>query len=122
MNSGSKQFAIAGMRRALGLVVLMEPVHYAFSPSAASQLANSGLPRLLRPGLGGNEIVAAQLFLIPGSRLAGGYVLLFLLMAGAVIQIRHDKFSGGNLIVYFMAVIVCMVHSNKEPLEASNDR
>ena len=49
-------------------------------------------------------------------------MLLFLLMAGAVIQIRHDKFSGGNLIVYFLAVIVCMVHSNKEPLEASNDR
>jgi DoxX-like protein len=122
MNSTCRKFVISGLRWALGVVVLLESVHFALSASAARQFANNGLPRWIRPALGGSEIIAALLFLIPGSRLAGGYALVFLFLAGAVIHIRHGDINVGSLIVYGMAVIVCMAHSTKESGEVSNDR
>jgi hypothetical protein len=102
--------AISGLHWALGTVVLVESVHYALSPFAAHEFAPRGLPHWIRPMLAGSEIIAALLFLVSGASLAGGYALLFIFIVAAVIHILHGEYDVGNLIVYGMAIVVCVTH------------
>ncbi len=67
MNQQLKRFAIPGLRWAVGVVVLLESVRFVLSPSAAHHIAQVGLPPWIRPALGGSEIIAALLFLVPAA-------------------------------------------------------
>lgn len=122
MNQPLKKFAIPGLRWTLGTVVLLESMHFALSSSAAHQFAKTGLPQWIRPALGGSEIIAVLLFLAPAARLVGGYLLLFILVIAVVIHFLHGEFDVGSLMVYVMAVIVCMTHHDREAVEVSHDR
>src|SRR5271165_1277826 len=114
MNHQLKKFAISGLQWTLGVVVLLESVHFMLSPSATREFAETGLPQWIRPALGGTEVIAAVLFLITAASLVGGCLLLIIFAIAAVIHFLHGEFAGvGSLIVYSMAVIVCMTHRNK---------
>ena len=92
MNQQIKKLSVSGLQWTLGLVVLLESVHFTLSPSAGHQFAKTGLPHWIRPALGGSEVVAALI----------------------VIHFLVGEIAGvGSLVVYSMAVIVCMAHRNR---------
>ncbi len=104
------KLAISGLRWVLGLVVLLESVHFVLSPAA--QFAKTGLPLWLRPALGGSEVVAAILFLVPVASAVGGYALLFIFAVAAGIHFLHGQFDVGNLFIYAMATLVCLAYGS----------
>jgi hypothetical protein len=122
MNPRIKKLAISGLQWALGLVVLWESAYFALSPAAGRQFAETGLPQWIRPALGGSEAVAALLFLAPAVSLVGGYALLVVFAIAIGIHFLHGQYDVGGLIVYGMAVVVCMTHRNDENAEAPRDR
>ncbi len=67
--------AICILYWSVGLVVLIESCLFVFSASRGHAFAKSGMPQLIRPILGGSEIIAALIFLIPPARTVGGYAL-----------------------------------------------
>jgi DoxX-like family len=119
MNPRFKQTAVPGLRGVLGLVVIWESLRFILSSSSVHHLASMGLPQWVRPAVGGVEIVAAILFLLPPTMIMGGYVLLAVFAFATVIHILHGEYGVGGLLVYFMAVIVCMAHSNVGARESS---
>ena len=75
-----------------------------FQRRAATLFAKSGLPHLIRPILGGAEIIAALLFLVPPTRTIGGYALLVIFALAALIHILHGQPDVGALVIYAAAV------------------
>jgi len=110
MNERLRKIALPGLRWSLALVVLWEAWEFAFGHSALRVFAKTGLPPWIRPLLGGTEILAAVLFLVPAASLVGGYALLVVFFLAAVIHILHGWYDVGALVVYAMAVLVCMAH------------
>ncbi len=108
MNERLRKIALPGLRWSLGLVVVWESCEFAFGQSAVRVFAKTGLPPWIRPLLGGSEIVAAVLFLVPAASLVGGYALLVVFFLAAVIHILHGWYDVGALVVYSMAVLACM--------------
>jgi len=122
MNRQLKKLSVPGLRYILGVVVLLESVRFALSGSTVHELARIGLPQWIAPALGGSEAVAALLFLLPATSLVGGYALLFIFAVAIAIHMLHGQFDVGGLVVYGMAVIVCINHSDTESAEAAHDR
>jgi DoxX-like protein len=112
MNERLRKIALPGLRWALGLVVLWESCQFAFGHAASRAFAKTGLPPWIRPVLGGSEIVAAVLFLVPAASLVGGYALLIIFFLAAVIHILHGWYDVRALVVYAMAVLACMAHQD----------
>ena len=96
--------ALVALHWSVGLVVLIESALFVFSASRAHDFAKSGLPQLIRPVLGGAELIAAILFLVPPSRMIGGYALLVIFAVAALIHILHGQLDVGGLVVYAAAV------------------
>jgi hypothetical protein len=96
--------AISILYWSVGLVVLIESCLFVFSASRAHEFARSGMPHLIRPILGGAEIIAALLFLIPPARMIGGYALLVIFIVAALIHILHGQPDVGGLVIYAAAV------------------
>jgi hypothetical protein len=122
MNSRLKMSAVAGLRWVLGLVLLLESAHFAISPAAGSQLTANGFPGWTVPALGGSEVVAALLFLVPSASMVGGYALLFIFLVAACVHFLHGQFGFGHLVVYSMAVIVCMTDRKNQASVVPHDR
>ena len=121
MNHFLKKIAIPGLRWTLGLVVLAESCRLAFSASAILQFAMTGHPQRIRQALAGTEIVAALLFLAPAASVAGGSLLLIIFAFAIVLHFLQGQFDAASLLVYGMAVIVCMTQRNKEIAEVLHD-
>src|SRR5271169_2337362 len=111
MNKQLKRFAIPGLRWTLGLVVLWQSIQFVLSSSAGQHLAKLGLPMWVQPALGGAEILAALLFLLPATGLVGGYCLLVVFVVAILIHCLHSEFDVGGLLIYAMAVVVCITNS-----------
>jgi hypothetical protein len=105
--------AVPGLRWALGLVVLLESLHFAVSPAAAHHFARTGWPLWIRPALGWSEAAAALLFLAPRTTIVGGYALLLTFAVAVAIHFQGNDFGVGALIVYGMAVVLCITHREK---------
>ncbi len=101
-------FPIIALRWVVGLVVLVEALHFALSPATAAHFARTGLPLWIRPALGWLEAAAAILFLIPATGRVGGYTLLLTFSAAVALHIHLGDFGVGTLIVYAAAVIACI--------------
>jgi len=114
MNRRFKNFAIPGLRYVLGVVVLLEAVRFVLSRSTVHQLARIGLPQWIGPVLGGSEAVAALLFLAPAVKRVGAYALLFIFAVAVVIHLLHGELDVGALLVYAMAVIVCLTEGDRK--------
>jgi hypothetical protein len=121
MNQQLRKFSIPLLRWSVGLVVLLESVRFAVSSSAAHFLARAGLPAWVQPALGGAEMVAAILFLLPYTRALGGYTLLVIFALAVVIHVLHRQFDVAWLIVYAMAVIASMAHGEERNPEPAHD-
>ena len=114
MNWRNKRIlAIFGLRSVLGAVVLLESLQVVLSNSTAAHLARMGSPLWVRLVLGGSEIVAALLFLVPVTALVGSYLLLVIFSFAMLIHFLHGESAVGGLLVYLMAVIVCI--ASREP-------
>ena len=96
--------AISILHWSVGVVILIESCLFVFSASRAHAFAQSGMPHLIRPVLGGAEIVAVLLFLVPPTRTIGGYALLVIFILAALIHILHGQPDIGGLVVYASAV------------------
>ena len=105
--------AVPGLRWALGLVVLLESLHFAVSSAAAQHFARTGWPLWVRPALGWSEAAAALLFLVPAMTIIGGWALLVTFAVALAIHLQGRDFGVGVLIVYAMAVMVCMAYRQK---------
>jgi hypothetical protein len=113
MNLRLKRIAVDALRWTLGLVVLLESGRLAFLPSQIRAFSKTGLPPWIRPMLAGGEIVAAVLYLLPFTSVAGSYLLLVVFLLAAVVHVLHGQYDVGALAVYSMAVLVSMTHRNE---------
>lgn len=121
MNPTLKRLSVPLLRWTVGLVVLIESIRFAFSPSAAHFLARAGLSLWIRPGLGGAELAAAILFLLPRTRTIGGYALLVIFALAVLIHVLHGQFDVTWLAVYALAVLVSMAHGEERNPEHTHD-
>jgi hypothetical protein len=103
-----RRLTIPTLHWIVGAVLLFESASFAFGPSAAHAFSKTHLPLWLRPALGGVELIAAALFLIPPVSLIGGYALLVILCLAALIHILHGWYDVSALIVYAAAVLACI--------------
>jgi uncharacterized membrane protein YphA (DoxX/SURF4 family) len=122
MNTRLKNFSILLLRLTLGLVVLLQSCQFVFSTSAAHFLAKAGLPSWLRPVLGGAEIIAAVLFLLPWTARLGSHFLLVILALAVLVHILHGQYAVGGLFVYAAAVFACLAHTKNATAEAARER
>lgn len=122
MSTQLRERAVEGLRWTLGLVVLLESCRLVFVTSQAHAFSTSGLPGWILLVLGGSEIVAAVLFLVPFTSILGGYLLLAVFFAAAAVHVLHGQVDVGMLVVYSVAVVVCMAHRVGEAGEMAHDR
>lgn len=122
MNARLTNFSVPLLRWTLGLVVTVESCQFVFSTSAAHFLAKAGLPSWIQPVLGGAEILAAVLFLVPLTIAIGGYLLLIIFAFAILLHILHGQYQVGGLVVYAAVVIVCIAHPQNRTVEAGLER
>jgi len=120
MNSRLTKFAVPALRWTLGLVIILESYRFAVSSLARHFLLQVGLPSWAAPVVGGLEVAAAVLFLIPAASLVGSYALLFIFFIAALIHFLHGAFDVGGLVVYSAAVLVCMTHGRTRTEEVAH--
>jgi hypothetical protein len=99
---------IVVLRWAVGVVVLLESIHFTITAASGHHLAKTGLPQWFWVALGAGEAVAALLFLIDATRTIGAYALLVIFVIAGLVHILHGEFDIGALIVYAVAVAVSM--------------
>lgn len=118
MNLVLRKNSVALLRWTLGIVVLIQSFRFVLSSSAAHFLATAGLPGWIHPALGGGEIAAAILYLVPHTRSIGGYALLVIFALAVLLHVVHGQFEVEWLVVYAMAVVVTMTHGEEGRAEA----
>jgi hypothetical protein len=87
----------------LALVVIWQSLQFTVSANSAHAISKLGLPYLIIPVLGGAEIVAAVLFLIPTFSRLGGYLLLLAFVFAIALHLLYRQFGVGPLLVYAAA-------------------
>jgi hypothetical protein len=102
MNERVRSLAIPGLRWCVGLIVLWQSGRFAFEESAMRGFAHTGLPPWIRAALGGAEMVAAVLFLLPITTVVGGYALLVLFFLAAILHVLHGWYDVSALVVYLL--------------------
>jgi hypothetical protein len=118
MNARLTKASIPMLRLTLGLVVILESGRFIFSSSAAHFLAKAGLPAWIRPVLGGAEILAAILFLVPSTTVIGSYLLLVIFGLAALVHLLHGQYGVEGLVLYAVVVLVSMAQAQKRATEA----
>ena len=113
MSGRMQSVSILFLRWVLGLVVLWESFHFAMSAGSAHHVTRMGLPRWTAPVLGGVEILAAILFLIPKSTRIGGALLMMIFVIAVALHILHRDFEIGGLLVYIAAAWTCISASGR---------
>jgi hypothetical protein len=103
MSTERSRCALIALHWVVALVILAESARFAFSASAAHAFARTGMPNIVRLVLGGCEMIAAVLFLIPPTVVVGGWLLIVILGAAAIVHILHGWFDIGALLVYAVA-------------------
>jgi len=113
------RFWMTALRWTLGIVVLIQSCLFVFGSSGQHAAAQFGMPQWIRPVLGGCEIVAAILFLLPATSVAGGYLLLVVFFFAAAIHVLHGQYDVGGLLVYAVAVMACFASLKEATVERS---
>jgi hypothetical protein len=107
MSINRQRAAFTALRWTVGLVVLWQSYQFIVSTAAARAPQHMGLPQWFAPLLGGVEIVAAALFLLPKLDRIGGYSLLVVFALACAIHGLHGELQTG-LLVYAAAVVACL--------------
>ncbi len=121
MNKGLAKLAIPILRWTVGIVLIFESIHTTLLPSAAHHFAKMGIPAWAGRTLGGAEIAAVLLFLVPISSTIGGYLLLAIFIVAATIHLLHGEADVSGLLVYAAAVVACVAHNNPDSRESRHD-
>ena len=100
MNDDRAQSALRVLQWVIALVIVAEGAVFAFSSDAAHVFAKTGLPGFVRLALAWTEIGAAILFLVPRAIVAGGWLLIGVLVFAIVLHILHGWWNVGALMVY----------------------
>ena len=116
MNQRNHKTAVLCLRWILGLYLIYQAAQFAVAGNSP-QFVRTGLPSWLPAVLGGGELFAAVLFLVPKGGLLGGYALLFALSAAVIVHVLHGQFEVGHLFVYASAVVVCITGPGLAPKE-----
>jgi hypothetical protein len=103
--------AISGMRATLSLVVLCQALHFALSRSGARDFPHFGLPLWMGQTLAWSEVAGALLFLVPSTRLMGGYALLVIFVFALAVHVYGGDWGVGTLLVYLTATIVALAQA-----------
>ena len=118
MNPALQRRALPLLRWTLAMVVFVQSLEFAFSPSAGHFFLKMGLPFWVRPALGLAEAMAATLFVVPFTMALGGYLLWVTFALAALIHLLHGQREIGGLVVYAAAVLACIPapnHPQSEP-------
>jgi hypothetical protein len=107
MSFDRQRAALVLLRWTVGMVVLWQSFRFALSAAAARNIGHLRLPPWLAVVLGGAELLAAALFLMPRLQRAGGYALLVIFAIACAIHGLHGEFEAG-LLVYAAAVVACL--------------
>ena len=75
------------------------------------------MPSWVQSVLGGAEILAAVLFLVPYTARVGSYLLLVILAVAAALHFLHGQYKVGGLVLYAAVVIACMAHQENSAAE-----
>jgi hypothetical protein len=59
---------------------------------------------------------------MPFATLAGSYLLLVVFLLAALVHVLHGQYDVGGLVVYSVAVFVCMTYTEKRIAESRDDR
>ena len=113
--------AIPLLRWTLSIVVIIESLQFVFSTAAAHFFLKIGVPGWVRPALGISEIVAALLFLVPATTIAGAYLLLVVFALAAMVHVLHGQYGVGGLVVYAVAVLACIGHGSSGTAEVPRE-
>jgi hypothetical protein len=105
-----KDFSMTALRVVLGLVVLWRSCAFVFAPRSAEAFARTGLPDALRLTLGWCEIVAAVLFLIPRTLVAGAWSLVAIFLLAGAIHVLHGEYDVTGLAVWAVAALAVLAH------------
>ncbi len=97
----------------VGLVVMVQSLLLALNERTAQAFAHTGLHDGFRHVLSWSEVAAAVLFLIPATRRLGGWCLLVVLAAAAVMHLMSGQWNIGSLMVYAAAVVVTLTHCDR---------
>src|ERR1700687_1948531 len=108
MNNDRLPAALRVLQWTLGLVILAESARFAFSAEAGRTFARTGLPEFVHYGLAGLELAAVILFLIPRVLVAGGRLLIVVLVVAIAIHLLHGWFDVGALVVYAVSAWAVM--------------
>jgi len=114
------RFWMTALRWTLGIVVLIQSclfVFTVFTSSGQLVVVKPGMPPWIFLVLGGSEIVAAILFLLPATSVAGGHLLLVVFFFAAAIHVLHGQYDVGWLVVYAVAVMACIAGPKEYAIE-----
>jgi uncharacterized membrane protein YphA (DoxX/SURF4 family) len=113
------RFSMKGLHWSVGVVLIIESARFAFGAGAAKMIAHMGLPAWVRPAIGVTELVAAVLFLLPPTTVLGGWILMLVFCAAAVVHLLHGQYDVSMLVIYAMAVLAVITAENpKRPMRA----
>jgi DoxX-like protein len=110
MSANRQRAALTALRWTVGIVVLWQSYRFIVSTAAVRNLQHMGLPQWFVPLIGGVELVAAALFLVPKLDRIGGYSLLVVFAVACAIHGLHGELEAA-LLVYAAAVVACMATS-----------
>ena len=106
-----KDFTMTALRITLGLLVLERSCVFVLAGRAAGPFGHNGLFNALSLTLGWCEIVAAVLFLVPQTLVAGAYALVAVFVLAAALHIVHGEPDvGASLAVWTAAVLAVVAH------------
>jgi hypothetical protein len=108
MNTDRLKTSLRLLQWTVCLVVIWESVRFIASDSTSRALAHMHLPVWIAPVLGGTEILAALLFLLPKTLRVGAYALLAIFAIAALLHILHRQYDVAVLLVYAAAVWASM--------------
>jgi hypothetical protein len=113
MNSKQQRAANTVLRWTVGLVVLWQSYRFLATATSNTELRHLGMPHGFALALGGVELVAAALFLVPRLSRLGGCVLLAVFAVACAIHALHGQFAIGALLVYAAAVAACLASDSE---------
>jgi DoxX-like family len=110
MSASANRQTIQALRWILGLVLLWQSCLFLRSTILeAYRSGHVGVHSWIFLVLASAEIMAAAMFLVPGVKVTGGYLLLVVFVFAAAFHIVHGEFNVvGGLAIYAAAVVVCL--------------
>jgi hypothetical protein len=117
MTDNRTDLPILILRIVLGIVLFIEAAILVFGPTQSFKPGPSAMLEAAHQVLGWSEMIAALLFLVKKTLMAGSWLLLALFVAVAAIHVAHGSFNVGPFLIYSAAVFVVMSHARQKDVD-----